>query len=69
MLRAEQDGGLLVRDVPEAGQGRAEIAPMGRLERAGLFELRQRDPLLLDQQIADSDRHRVTFAFSAGVGR
>ena len=58
VLLAEQRGDLFVLDEAELDEVQAELAAVRLLMVQRLLQLRRRDALLLEQQLADTDGHR-----------
>ena len=59
VLLAEQIGDFLVLDEPEADQIQADLAAVRLLMVQRLLQLGRRDALFLEQQLADTNGHRV----------
>ena len=59
VLLAEQGGDLFVLDEAELDEVDAELAAVGLLIVQRLLQLRRRDALFFEQQLADADGHRV----------
>ena len=59
VLLGEQSGDLLVLDEAELDEIEAELAAVGLLIVQRLLQLGRSDALLLQQQLADADRHRA----------
>jgi len=57
VLTAEEADDLVVGDVPELHEVHPELAPVRLLVVQGLLELLRGDPLLLQQEFANPDRH------------